>query len=151
MILVTEAAHVAGVRYVRGEIPSQEDLRSLYDSVGWSAYTRDMDSLEAGLRGSAGLVTVWAGEQLAGLARIVSDGATIAYLQDVLVRPEFQRQGLASELLRQVFEPFAGVRQHVLTTDAEAGQLAFYESQGFREARDFPDGGLRAFLRFQNS
>mgnify|MGYP002719421355 FL=1 len=127
--------------------PVPEQLRSLYDAVGWTAYTDDPQSLVAGVAGSANVVTAWDDETLVGLARVISDGHTIAYLQDVLVRPEHRRRGVATELVRRVFEPFASVRQHVLLTDAEPGQSRFYESLGFRETRDFPGAGLRAFVR----
>lgn len=129
------------------EVPAAEDLRRLYDAVGWSAYTDDMDTLVAGVTGSSRVVTAWAGEELVGLARIVSDGHTIAYLQDVLVDPAHHRRGIAATLLRHAFEPYGHVRQHVLITDAEPGQRAFYEAAGFREIRDgrFPG---RAFIRF---
>lgn len=129
------------------EVPAAEDLRRLYDAVGWSAYTDDLDTLVAGVAGSSRVVTAWAGEELVGLARIVSDGHTIAYLQDVLVDPAHHRRGIAATLLRHAFAPYGHVRQHVLITDAEPGQRAFYEAAGFREIRDgrFPG---RAFVRF---
>lgn len=135
------------VAFREGEVPAADDLRRLYDAVGWSAYTQDMETLAAGVAGSSPVVTAWAGDALVGLARVVSDGHTIAYLQDVLVDPVHRRQGIASELLRRVFAPYAHVRQHVLITDAEPGQRAFYEAAGFREIRDgrFPG---RAFVRF---
>jgi hypothetical protein len=34
------------------------------------------------------------GDRVVGLARVVSDGETICYLQDVLVHPSVQRMGL---------------------------------------------------------
>ncbi|MCV7629277.1 GNAT family N-acetyltransferase [Micrococcus luteus] len=141
---------LTSIDYRQGQLPEAEALRALYDSVSWSAYTDDLDSLVGGLEGATALVTAWNGEELVGLARVISDGFTIAYLQDVLVHPEFQRRGIASELVERVFAPFQRVRQHVLITDAEERQRAFYESLRFREARDFPHGGLRAFVRFQN-
>ena len=138
----------ADIRCSAGRIPGAKDVRALYDSVGWSAYTDDLDSLMRGLAGSAHVVTAWRGERLVGLARVISDGHTIAYLQDVLVDPEHQRRGIASELVGRAFAPFASVRQHILMTDAEERQRAFYESLGFREIRDFPHGGMRGFVRF---
>lgn len=145
----TAVAEKDGIRYLSGAIPAADDVRALYDSVEWSAYSKDMDTLMGGLQGSASVVTAFDGGRLVGLARVVSDGHTIAYLQDILVDPEFQRRGIASELLRRIFEPFDRVRQHVLITDTEEHQRAFYEAHGFRESRDVPDNELRAFVRFQ--
>ena len=40
-----------------------------------------------------------AGRAARGLARVISDGFTTAYLQDVLIHPHLQRRGIARELL----------------------------------------------------
>ncbi len=131
-------------------MPGSEALIALYDAVGWSAYTAAPETLVAALAGSLRVVTAWHGEHLVGLARIVGDGATIAYLQDVLVHPEHRRSGLGSRLVAAAFAPFGDVRQHVLLTDDEPGQRAFYESLGFAEAHDVRPRQLRAFVRIQS-
>jgi GNAT superfamily N-acetyltransferase len=126
----------------------------LYGSVGWSAYTDAPHTLAAGLAGSAKVAVAWEGPELVGLARVVSDGHTVCYLQDVLVDPRHQRTGLGRRLVELVLAPFDHVRQKVLLTDTEPGQKTFYESLGYRQAGgDLPaddDAGLplRAFVRF---
>ena len=131
-----------------GEIPARDELAELYEAVGWVAYTRDLDALDRALQGSSLVVTARRDGRLVGLARIVSDGATIAYLQDILVRPEEQRRGVGRRLVTAALAPFESVRQKVLLTDDDPGQRAFYESLGFAETHDFDDGSLRAFVRF---
>ncbi len=127
------------------DTPSSAELVSLYDSVDWSAYTKDPERLLRGILGSLRVVTARHDGELVGLARIVGDGETIAYLQDILVRPDMQRSGLGRLLMASVFEPYASVRQKVLITGDEARQRAFYESMGFTEVRDLPDG-TRCFV-----
>ena len=83
-----------------------------------------------------------------GLARVISDGASVCYLQDVLVHPDEQRNGTGRQLVLAALEPYAGVRQKVLLTDDEPGQRAFYESLGYTEVHEHADGSLRAFVRF---
>lgn len=122
------------------------DVVDLYSSVGWTAYTDHPKELMDGLRGSLRVVLARDGHRLVGLARVVGDGATICYLQDVLVHPDVRRQGLGRRLVEEVFAPFSGVRQHVLITDEEAGQKAFYESLGFAHLGTSIPG--RAFVRF---
>jgi GNAT superfamily N-acetyltransferase len=130
--------------------PAREELIELYDAVGWTTYTIDPDLLVAALAGSTRVVTARYGEDLLGLARVISDGATIAYLQDVLVRPELQREGVGRQLVQAALEPFERVRQKVLLTDDEPRQRAFYESLGYTELREHGDGRLRAFVRFDD-
>ncbi|GIJ67074.1 GNAT family N-acetyltransferase [Virgisporangium ochraceum] len=125
-----------------------DDLTDLYASVGWTAYTGAPDVLRAAVAGSSFVVVARRGGRLVGLARALSDDATICYLQDVLVRPDEQRTGVGRALLTAVLDRYAAVRQKVLLTDDEPGQRAFYESLGYAEIRDFGPGTLRAFVRF---
>ena len=128
------------------DLPSASDVHALYSSVDWSAYTRDLDALMSGLRGSLRVVVARDDRALVGLARVVGDGATICYLQDVLVSPSARRLGVGARLVREAFAPFGAVRQHVLITDEEHEQKAFYESLGFAQLGDGVPG--RAFVRF---
>lgn len=127
---------------------SRDDVLSLYAAVGWTAYTRDPATLFAALEGSTAIFTATDDASLVGLARVISDGATICYLQDLLVHPESQRGGIGSALVTAAFAAFPGVRQKVLLTDDEPGQRAFYEALGFAEASALSTGVLRAFVRF---
>ena len=104
--------------------------------------------IRAGLRGSSFVAAAFAGERLLGLTRALSDDAMICYVQDVLVDPAAQRGGIGAALMAVVTKRYAHVRQHVLLTDDEPDQRAFYESAGFAEIRDFGEGTLRAFVRF---
>ena len=61
------------VSYDADRLPSRDETRMLYDSVGWAAYTDDLDALIRGLENSAVVVTARSGGKLIGLARIVSD------------------------------------------------------------------------------
>lgn len=130
------------------DLPSRDELATLYDTVGWTSYTSDLDALEWGVRHSLRVVTARLDGRLVGLARVVGDGATIVYLQDVLVDPAHRRQGVGRRLAELVFEPFQQVRQQVLLTDDEPAQRAFYARLGFTEIRDHGRGTLRAFVRF---
>jgi GNAT superfamily N-acetyltransferase len=106
--------------------------------------------LQAGVAGSSYVVTACWGGRLVGLARVLSDGASICYLQDVLVRPGEQRRGIGRALVRAVLERYRTVRQKVLLTDDELGRCAFYESLGYAEIRDYESGTLRSFVRFDD-
>ncbi|KAA9149890.1 GNAT family N-acetyltransferase [Amycolatopsis acidicola] len=124
------------------------ELLPLYESVGWSAYTKEPDLLATAIAGSSFVVTARRGGRLIGLARALSDGATICYLQDVLVRPEERRNGVGRLLVQAMLDRYANVRQKVLLTDDEPAQRAFYESLGYAETRDFGPGTLRCFVQF---
>ncbi|WP_297741904.1 GNAT family N-acetyltransferase [uncultured Tessaracoccus sp.] len=129
------------------DLPGRDEVLRLYDAVGWSAYTKDPERLMRGLHHSLRVVTARADRRLIGLARVVGDGETIVYLQDILVLPALQGTGIGRRLFEAAFSPYAGVRQHVLITDQEPRQRAFYEAMGFKE---IGDAGGRAFVRYQH-
>ncbi len=135
------------IAYAHNEIPTQRELLKLYDALGWSAYTRDPATLAAAVSASLAVVTASNDGQLIGLARVVGDGHTIVYLQDILVAPAWQRKGVGRALFHRVFAPFSTVRQHVLMTDDEPQQRAFYESLGLTEVRELPHP-IRVFAKF---
>lgn len=91
--------------------PSQEELVDLYGAVGWTAYTRDPERLAAAVSASLAVAAARQDGELVGLTRVVGDGQTIVYLQDVLVRPARQRRGIGRELIRRVLEPYRDVSQ----------------------------------------
>ena len=68
------------------------------------------------------------------------------WLQDLLVRPEYQRRGIGSELLRRALAQFPQVYQTVLLTDDTEKTRAFYQAMGLTDA---VEAGCRAFVRFQ--
>jgi GNAT superfamily N-acetyltransferase len=129
------------------DIPLAE-LVALYGAVGWTAYVRSPERLRAAVRGSSCVLVARRDGRLVGLARAVSDGVSICYLQDVLVLPDEQRHGVGRLLVESLLARYADVRQKVLLTDDEPRQRAFYESLGYTEIRDFGEGTLRAFVRF---
>lgn len=65
-----------------------------------------------------------------GFARVISDGATFAYLCDVFTLPEFRGRGIGKKLMQtvQAHPELQGLRRWMLMT-ADAHKL--YESYGF--------------------
>ena len=72
-------------------------------------------------------------DELLGIIRVVGDGFTIVFVQDILVYPEKQRRGVGSTLLKAVLARYADVRQIELATDNAKTTNAFYRSLGFCE------------------
>lgn len=97
--------------------PVLGEVVDLYRAVGWTTYTDHPDMLQAALAGSTRVATAHRSGRLVGLARVLSDGASICYLQDVLVHPDEQRNGTGRRLVLAALDPYAGVRQKVLLTD----------------------------------
>ncbi len=71
-------------------------------------------------------------EKLIGFARVISDYATTYYLCDVVIDPEYRRQGLGKALVAHIVSrpEFTGLRGLLLTRDAHG----LYEKYGFEKA-----------------
>ena len=110
------------------------ELTSLYNDAGWLAYTQDSEKLSKAIEQSLYVLTARHNGKLVGLLRIVGDGLTIAYIQDILVLHTYQRQKIGATLIGKAFEKFKNVRQKVLITEDNADTRAFYEFVGFESS-----------------
>ena len=113
---------------------NQADVLALYQAVGWNMYTRDPKKLERAIAQSLSVLGAYDGDQLVGLIRAVGDGETILFIQDLLVLPSYQRQGIGRHLVDALVDQFPQVRQRVLLTDDQPQTRAFYENIGFVES-----------------
>lgn len=85
---------------------------------------------------------------LVGLIRVVGDGYSIVYIQDILVLQEYQNNGIGKKLIEIVLNKYKDVRQKVLLTDNKDKTILFYKKVGFLKAEEF---GCIAFAKFENN
>lgn len=119
-----------------------EQLIDLYASVGWSNYTNRPQQLEQAFHQSFFVMAAYDEDRLVGLIRVVGDGLTIVFIQDLLVYPHYQRQGIGRSLLQKTLERFKDVYQIQLATEQTDKNLAFYRELGFRRQEDFDCTGM---------
>lgn len=74
-------------------------------------------------------------DTLAGIGRIVGDGAVICYVQDLIVVPQCQGMGVGSAILTRLTEFVEGLRQDdtemMFCLMCAKGRETFYEKHGF--------------------
>ena len=64
-------------------------------------------------------------------SKAVGDGSTVVFIQDLLVAPARQRQGVGTALVKALLARYPRVRQIQLTADDTPKTAAFYQSLGF--------------------
>ena len=138
------------ITILEDQIPDKHELVDLYTSTGWLRYVQKPDDLAKAVSGSTYVVIARQGDQLVGLARCVSDEVSIAYVQDILVRPDFQRQGIGRRLMEAVLARFEQVSHVGLLTDDEPRQHAFYTALGFRNIDSFDKEPLNSYVVFRD-
>ncbi len=114
-----------------GRIDAEVVCRFLAEDSYW-AQGRERELILRTIREATRAVGVYspAGE-MAGYARVVSDGVVFAYLADVFVLEAFRGAGLGVEIVREAVEngPHAELRWILGTADAQG----LYERFGFGE------------------
>jgi ribosomal protein S18 acetylase RimI-like enzyme len=130
------------------EIPFQRFM-DLYRAVGWTIYADDPNYLKTAFEHSTRVFYIQKEEKVIGLLRSLSDMASIHYIQDILVEPEHQRQGIGRKLLQKAIDSFSHVRTHLLMTDDEEKQLAFYQSMGLKNTKTLVKYPLNTFVKFK--
>ena len=120
------------LNYKKG-IPAITDLLALYSSVGWTNYTNNPTMLEEAVKASLWQLAVYDKEELVAYIRLVGDGHSVLLVQDLLVGPDYQRQGIGKKLLEKALETFPHVYQRLLVTERSEKNLDFYQSLGFVE------------------
>ena len=120
------------IHYVENPDVTVEDVLPLYETVGWTNYTTKPEMLKAAFENSLHVLAAFTEEGiLVGVLRAVGDGASILFIQDILVTPEYQHQGIGTKLLQQTLKKYKNVYQIQLTTDNSMKTISFYESNGF--------------------
>ena len=122
-----------------------EDILYLYNDVGWSSYTKNIDSLIKSIKNSLKVISVWDNDLLVGLIRVVGDGHSIIYIQDILILQKYQNSGIEKRLIEIILDKYKNVRQKVLLTDKEEKNILFYKKVGFSMAEEF---GCVSFVKF---
>ena len=122
----------------------EAEILNLYAAAGWIAYTENPAALRQGFERSLLVLAAYEENRLLGIIRAVGDGATIVFVQDILVYPEYRRKGVGTALLQAVLDRYQHVRQIELVTDNSEETVAFYRSMGFR---DLSELGCRGFMK----
>ena len=113
------------------EIVKLEDVLHLYQAVGWTNYTNQPQMLEQGLSHSLATYLARDGEEIVGLVRLVGDGFSSVFVQDLIVLPSYQRQGIGSDLMKEALADYKDAYQIQLATEQTEKNLGFYRSLGF--------------------
>lgn len=111
--------------------PTAGELCFLRDAVGWGR--REPEDMQQGLDGSLYAVCATLSGEIVGTARVVGDGRTVFYVQDVIVLPEHQRRGVGKAMMKKVMAFIASqaCRGAVVGLMAAKGREPFYEQFGF--------------------
>ncbi|MDU2588255.1 MAG: GNAT family N-acetyltransferase [Streptococcus sp.] len=121
---------------------SLDDVLHLYQAVGWTNYTNQPQMLAQALTHSLSIYLARDGEKIVGLVRLIGDGFSSVFVQDLIVLPSYQRQGIGSALMKKALADYKDAYQVQLATDESEKNLGFYRSLGFETLSSFQCTGM---------
>ena len=124
---------------------NESEVLRLYQSVGWTNYTERPEMLKNAYAHSLRTYAAYAEDKLVGIIRVVGDGYSVVFIQDLLVFPEYQRKGIGTALLKKVLEEYKDVYQKHLLTENTEKTIQFYKSLGLVMDTDIE---CRAFSKY---
>lgn len=126
-------------------LPTPAQYVALRAAVGWG--TIDEATASRTLQAAAFTICLHRGEALAGLARVMGDGALYFFLADLMVAPGFRGSSHGDALMRAVTDYFdrAARPGATIVLIPVAGRESFYERFGFVRC---PDGAFGQGMRY---
>ena len=121
---------------------SLDDVLHLYQAVGWTNYTNQPQMLAQALTHSLAIYLARDGEKIVGLVRLIGDDFSLVFVQDLIVLPSYQRQGIGSALMKQALADYKDAYQVQLATEETEKTLGFYRSLGFETLSSFQCTGM---------
>lgn len=114
-----------------------DEVKSVYQSVGWITYINDEDKLKRAFGNSLCVLGAFDDEQLVGLVRCVGDDEHIILVQDLLVLPQYQKKGIGTNLFQMVWDKYSKVRMFQVVTDLyDEVDNHFYQSFGMKKLEE---------------
>jgi GNAT superfamily N-acetyltransferase len=108
------------------------DVRRLYDGADWWPDWQPESVGRALVATTA--IGAWDGDRLIGFTRALSDGVHRAYVEDVVIDPEYRGQGIGERMVAALLETLESV--HIITLFCKEERVPFYGRNGFTsEAR----------------
>lgn len=117
------------IRYEFDAPVSPADIADLRQSVGWNRIERDL--ADSRLAPSLHLCA-FDGSCLVGYAQVISNHVTDAYIQDVMVHPHYQHQGIGTELMKRLLARLEAEGVYMVSVIyGDQALRPFYERFGF--------------------
>ena len=130
------------IKIIKETSVSIDDVLPLYQAVGWTNYTNQPQMLAQALSHSLASYVARDGEKIVDLVRLVGDGFSSVFVQDLIVLPSYQRQGIGSNLMKEALADYKGAYQVQLATEQTEKTLGFYRSLGFATLSTYDCTGM---------
>ncbi len=109
----------------------EDRIVELYKAGGWWKNDYDPSGIQPMIRGSFLFVIARIGDRTVGMGRAISDGVSDAYIQDVVVLPEYRKRGIGGKIIKKLVERCREKGLVWIGLIAEEGSEDLYREMGF--------------------
>ena len=103
-------------------------LSSLRESVGWNKMEKELSNPNMT---SFCHISAFEENELVGYIDSISNGVTDAYIQDLMVKPEYQGKGIGSKLMNMMIDYLKENHIYMISVVFDESLKSFYERFGF--------------------
>jgi len=103
------------------------EVRRLYEGVTWG-HGRDQSVIAASVEACVA-VGAWDGGKLVGFTRALSDGWFRAYVEDVMIDPEYRGNKIGERMVAALLRKLSHIE--IVSLFCEPERVAFYGRNGF--------------------
>lgn len=125
-----------------------EEYVDIIKTIGWKCPSQRL--LEKGLSNSMTVKYVVEGKAV-GMARLITDYGYMALVADVMVKPEYQGQGIGKKMINNLIErakdSLEEGEQMMIQLLAADGKLEFYQKFGFKDKPEVVEAGMYMWLK----
>ena len=114
--------------YKYNETVSAKALSDLRESVGWNRMENEYTNP---LMKSYYHIAVYVKDELVGYIDCVANGVTDAYIQDLMVHPDYQGKGVGTDLMNKMIMYLKEKRIYMISVVFEESLKPFYDKFGF--------------------
>lgn len=123
--------------------PKAEDYLHLRESLSWNTYS--LSDTKIALSNNLYSVSIYYEYEIIGMGRVVGDGRLCFYIQDIMVKPDYQHKGIGILILNHIIEYLknTATKEAYIGLMSKKGKEEFYENFGFiKRPNDIMGNGM---------
>ena len=114
--------------YEYNEAISAKSIADLREAVGWNRMENEYSNP---LLKSYYHIAVYDGDKMIVYIDCVSNGVTDAYIQDLMVRPDYQGNGIGTDLMNKMIAHLRNEQIYMISVVFDESLKGFYKKFGF--------------------
>ena len=103
-------------------------LVQLFESVGWTT-AKYPNRLYEAIKNSSYVMSAWDEDKLVGLISAIDDGAINVFITYLLVKSEYQNQGIGKVLMNDFCQKYESYGRRIVSTELDKEE--YYKKFGF--------------------